>query len=99
MLSLQLLNAKVLIKKEEKETTTKSGILLAEGKQEEKVRQGEVVAVGNGKRDDNGKRIPLDVVIGERVMYEYSGYKTQEVDIDGVSYHLVNEEDIIGIMK
>ena len=56
---------------------------------------GEVVAVGLGKKDDNGDRLPLDVVVGDRVLYgKYSG---NDIRIDGVDYLIIKEEDVLAV--
>lgn len=99
MIKLQLLGNKILIKEIEKTTTTQSGFILSAENKQEKIREAEVVAVGNGSRNEKGERIKLDVEVGQKVMYEHSDYQVHEVEIDKHKYLIVNESDIIGILK
>lgn len=98
-MQIQLLGAKVLVRGEDKENKTQSGIILPAGKGEEKIRLAEVVEVGNGIRDEDGKRVAMEVKKGDKIIYEHSSYGTKEVEIAGQKYFLVNESDIIGIIK
>jgi len=80
---------------------------LAEGEQQiggiiipdsakEKPQQGTVVAVGNGKANDKGKRVPLDVKAGDRILFgKYSG---QEIRLDGKDYFLMKEDDVLAVI-
>ena len=82
----------VLIKMTEAEETTKSGILLAASAQE-KPQVAEVIAIGDGKYDDNGKLVPMVVKPGDKVLTrKYGG---TEVKVDGEEYTLVGQEDIL----
>jgi chaperonin GroES len=79
----------------EKEKTT-GGIIIPDTAKE-KPQEGKVVAVGPGKRDENGKRIPLEVKKGDRVLFgKYAG---NEIKIDGVEHLIMTEDDILGIIK
>ena len=99
MLKIHLLNNKVLIKTIEKNTTTNSGFILPEDNKEDKIREGEVVAIGNGARNDKGERIKLDVEVGQKVVYEHSSYGTHEIELEKEKYLIITENDIIGILK
>ena len=63
----------------------------------EKPQQGTVIAVGNGKVNDNGKRIPLDVNAGDRILFgKYSG---QEIKFDGQEYLIMKEDDVLAVIE
>ena len=79
----------------EKEKTT-GGIIIPDTAKQ-KPQEGKVVAVGPGKWDENGKRIPMEVKKGARVLFgKYAG---NEIRIDGVEHHIMREDDILGIME
>lgn len=95
-MGLRPLNDRVIVKRLEQETKTASGIVLPEGAAE-KPDQGEVTAVGNGKILDDGKVRPLDVKVGDTVLFgKYSG---QTVKIDGKELLVMREEDIMAIVE
>jgi chaperonin GroES len=89
---LQPLADRVLVKPIEKEEKTKSGIYLPDTAKE-KPQEGEVVAVGPGKLDENGKRIPMDLKVGDRVIY--AKYGGMEIKIDDVEMMILRESDIL----
>jgi len=94
--SLRPLGDRVVIKPLARETVTKSGIVLPDTAKE-KPQEGEIIAVGPGKVLDNGKRITLEVKIGQRVLFaKYSG---TEVKIEGEEYLILRESDILGIVE
>jgi chaperonin GroES len=75
---------------------TPGGIIIPDTAKE-KPQEGRIVAVGPGGRDDNGKLVPLDVKVGDRVLFgKWSG---TEVRIDGVEYLIMKESDILGILN
>ncbi len=93
---LQPLGDRLVVKAVERETTTKSGIVLPDSAKE-KPQEGEVLAVGPGKVLDNGKRATLEVQAGQRVLFaKYSG---TEVKIDGEDYLILRESDVMGIVE
>ena len=84
------------VKPAEAEEQTASGLVIPDTAQE-KPQRGEVVAVGEGKRDDDGERIPMDVAVGDTVIYgKYGG---QEIKIDGIEYKILEERDVIAIVQ
>ena len=91
-MNLKPLEDRVIIKTVESEDMTASGIVLPDSAQE-KPQRGKVVAVGEGKVDDNGKRIPLDVKKGDEVIY--SKYGGTEVKIDGEELLIMKASDIL----
>ncbi len=77
-------------------TTSPSGIIIPETAKKEKPEQGVVLAVGPGKWDEDGeKRLPLDVRVGDRVIFSKYGY--DEVKIDNTEYFIVGESSILGV--
>ncbi len=89
---LQPLADRVLVKPIEKEEKTKSGIYLPDTAKE-KPQEGEVVAVGPGKLDDNGKRVPMDLKVGDRVIY--AKYGGTEIKVDDEELIILRESDIL----
>ena len=87
---------RLVVKALERETTTKSGIVLPDTAKE-KPQEGEVLAVGPGKTLDNGKRSILEVQTGQRVLF--AKYAGTEVKIDGEDYLILRESDIMGIVE
>ena len=89
------LHDRVVVKRVESEEKTKGGIIIPDTAKE-KPAEGEVVAVGPGARDDNGKQVALDVKVGDRVLFgKWSG---TEVKLDGVDLLIMKESDIMGII-
>ena len=93
---LQPLSDRLVVKATERESTTKSGIVLPDTSKE-KPQEGEVLAVGPGKVLDNGKRTTLEVQAGQRVLF--AKYAGTEVKIDGEEYLILRESDIMGIVE
>ena len=95
-MKLRPLHDKVLVKRTEEEETTAGGIVLP-GSAAEKPSQGEVIAVGPGKRQDNGELIAPDVKAGDLIIFgQYGG---NEVKIDGEEYLILSEGDIFGVIN
>jgi len=89
------LGDRVLIRRVEEEAKTKGGIIIPDNAKE-KPQEGEVVAAGPGARDDVGKRIPMDVKAGDRILFgKWSG---SEVKIDGEELLIMKESDILGLL-
>ena len=89
------LHDRVVVKRVESEERTKGGIIIPDTAKE-KPQEGEVIAVGPGARDENGKLVPIDVRKGDRVLFgKWSG---TEVMIDGVEYLIMKESDIMGVL-
>ena len=89
------LGDRVVIRRVEEEAKTKGGIIIPDNAKE-KPQEGEVVAVGPGGRDEDGKRIAIDVAIGDRILFgKWSG---SEVKIDGEELLIMKESDILGVL-
>jgi chaperonin GroES len=87
---------KILVKRIEPEEKVKGGIIIPDTAKEKPL-EGKVVSVGTGRLDENGKRIPLEVKVGDRVLIgKYAG---TEVKIDDVEHVIVREEDILGVIS
>ncbi len=91
------LNDKVVVKPLKQEEVTKSGIVLPDSARDEKPEQGEVVAVGTGKLLENGQRAPMSVKVGDKVLF--TKYSPDEVEIEGETYLVIEEEKILAIVK
>jgi len=90
------LNDRILVVRIEEESKTKGGIIIPDTAKE-KPFEGKIVAVGPGKLDDKGKRIPLDVKAGDRILF--SKYAGTEIKINGVEHLFMKEDDILGIIE
>ena len=90
------LGDRVLVKRVEEEEKTKGGIIIPDTAKE-KPQEGEVLAVGPGARDDSGKLQPLDVKVGDRILFgKWSG---TEVKLDGQDLLIMKESDILGVLE
>ena len=90
------LHDRVVIERIDAEAKTPGGIIIPDTAQE-KPQQGKVVAVGPGGRDDGGKLIPIDVKVGDRILFgKYSG---SEIKLDGEEYLIMREDEVLGILE
>jgi chaperonin GroES len=95
-MNIRPLHDRVVIRRLEEERTTAGGIVIPDTATEKPI-QGEVVAVGNGKILENGEKRPLDVKVGDRVLFgKYSG---TEVKIEGKELLVMREDDIMGVVE
>ncbi len=95
-MKIRPLHDRVIVKRVEAERTTASGIVIPDSAGE-KPDQGEILAVGPGKRDDSGKTIAMDVKVGDKVLFgKYAG---QAVKVDGQEVLVMREEDIMGVLE
>lgn len=95
-MNIKPLNDRVLVLRTEEETRTAGGIIIPDSAKE-KPQQGKVVAVGPGKADKDGKRTPLQVSAGDRILF--SKYAGSEIKLDGVEHIIMREDDILGILS
>ena len=94
-MKLRPLQDRILVQRVKEEEKTKGGIIIPDTAKE-KPAEGKVVAVGNGKLDDKGKRIALEVKKGDRILFgKYSG---TEVKMDNEEYLIMREDDVLGII-
>ena len=90
------LHDRVIVKRVEEEETTKGGIIIPDTAKEKPV-EGKVIAVGDGKVADDGKKIPLEVKAGDKVLFgKYAG---TEIQIEGEEHIIMREDDIIAIVE
>ncbi len=95
-MKLRPLQDRILVKRVAEETTTKGGIIIPDTAKE-KPAEGKVIAVGNGKVADDGKRIALEIKAGDRILFgKYSG---TEVKIEGEEFLIMREDDVLGIIE
>lgn len=95
-MNLRPLSDRVVVKRMEEEKTTAGGIVLPDSAKE-KPAKGEILAVGEGKRADNGNIVPMSVKVGDKVLFgKYAG---QEVKVDGADVLVMREDDIIAILN
>ena len=94
-MKIRPLQDRVIVKRIEEDEKSKGGIIIPDTAKE-KPQEGKVVAVGKGKVGDDGKIIPLDVKVNDRVLFgKYSG---SEINIDGEEHMIMREDDILGII-
>ena len=94
-MNLKPLGDRLVVSPKEKEQTTASGLVLPETAAE-KPQEGEVIAVGPGRRDDDGERVAMDVAVGDKVLY--AKYGGTEVKVDGKKLLILKESDILAII-
>ena len=95
-MKIRPLNDRILVKRLEEEEKTKGGIIIPDSAKE-KPMEGEVIAVGKGKKTEDGKLIKLEVKAGDKILF--SKYAGNEVNIDGVEHIIMREDDILGIIE
>ena len=95
-MTVRPLHDRILIKRIEEKETVKGGIIIPDTAKE-KPQEGEVIAVGNGKRGEDGKVVPLDVKAGDRILFgKYSG---TEIKIEENEYLILREEEVLGVIE
>ena len=96
-MNIQPLADHILIEPAKEEEKTKSGILLPDNAEKDKSEEGVVVAVGPGKKNDDGKIIPVSVKVGQKVLF--TKYGPNEIKVDGKEYLIAREDDILAIIE
>jgi chaperonin GroES len=95
-MDIKPLGDRLIVEPIEQEEQTTGGILLPETAKE-KPQQGNVIAAGDGRRDDDGERIPMDVSVGDKVLF--AKYAGTEIKIDGKKLLIMKESDVLGIIQ
>ena len=96
MAKMTPLHDRILIKRIEESESVRGGIIIPDSAKE-KPQEGEVIAVGKGKSNDEGKVFPLDVKEGDRILFgKYAG---TEIKLDGEEFIIMREEEVLGILK
>jgi chaperonin GroES len=95
MMKIRPLYDRIVVKRIEEQETSRNGILIPDSAKE-KPQEGEVIAIGKGKRLDDGQITALDVKAGDRILFgKYSG---NEIKLDGTEYIIMREEDVLGVL-
>lgn len=95
-MKLRPLQDRILVTRVDEEEKTKGGIIIPDTAKE-KPAEGKVTAVGNGKLGDDGKRVPLEIKKGDRILFgKYSG---TEVNVEGEEYLIMREDDVLGVIE
>ncbi len=95
-MKIRPLNDRVLVVRVEEEQKTAGGIIIPDTAKE-KPQEGKIIAAGPGKMDDDGKRTPLNVKKGDKILF--SKYAGTEIKIDGVEHIFMKEDDILGVLE
>jgi chaperonin GroES len=95
-MKIRPLQDRIIVKRVQEEDKTKGGIIIPDSAKEKPI-EGKVIAVGNGKVQEDGKVRPLDVRAGERILF--SKYAGTEIKIDGEEHLIMREEDILGVIE
>jgi chaperonin GroES len=86
---------RIVVKRIEEQETIRGGIIIPDSAKE-KPQEGEVMAAGQGKRMDDGKLVPLDVKVGDRILFgKYSG---NDIKLDGEEYMIMREDEVLGVL-
>jgi chaperonin GroES len=95
-MNLRPLQDRIIVKRVEEETKTAGGLFIPETAKE-KPQRGKIVAVGNGKKTEDGKVLPLDVKVGDLVLFgKYAG---TEIKVDGDEYLMMREDDLLAVVE
>ncbi len=95
-MKIRPLNDRILVQRLEQEEKTAGGIIIPDSAKE-KPAEGKIVAAGNGKLNDKGERVALEVKVGDQVLF--SKYGGTDVKIDGDDFLIMREDDILGVME
>ena len=94
-MTIRPLYDRIVVKRIEERETTRTGIVIPDSVKE-KPQEGEVMAIGRGKRLDDGKMVALDVRVGDRILFaKYSG---NDIKLDGIEYIIMREDDVLGVL-
>ena len=94
-MNIRPLYDRIVVKQIEEQETTRTGIVIPDSAKE-KPQEGEVMAIGRGKRLDDSKLVALDVRVGERILFgKYSG---NDIKLDGIEYIIMREDDVLGVL-
>jgi chaperonin GroES len=95
-MNIRPLYDRIVVKRIEEQETTRNGIVIPDSAQE-KPQEGEVIAVGHGKRLEDGKLVDLDVKVGDHILFgKYSGSETK---LDGAEFLIMREDDVLGVLS
>ena len=95
-MNIRPLNDRILVKRVAEKSETASGIIIPDTAKE-KPQEGKIVAAGPGKIDEKGERLPLEISVGDRILF--AKYAGTEITIDGETHFFMREDDVLGILK
>ena len=95
-MKIRPLQDRIIVKRVEEEERTKGGIIIPDSAKE-KPQEGEVKAVGPGKVNEEGKKIPMEVKVGDRVLF--SKYSGTEIKLEGEEHLIMREDDVLGVIE
>ena len=95
-MKIRPLQDRIIVKREDGEETSSGGIIIPDSAKE-KPQEGKVIAVGNGKVNEDGKVQPLDVKKGDKILF--SKYAGTEINIEGVEHLIIREDDVLGVVQ
>jgi len=96
IMNIRPLYDRIVVKRIEEQETTHHGIVIPDSARE-KPQEGEVMAIGKGKRLDDGKMVALDVQVGDRILFgKYSG---SDIKLDGEEYLILREDEVLGVLE
>ena len=95
-MTLKPLNDRILVKRQNEETTTAGGIVIPDTAKEKTFR-GEVVSIGDGKSLEDGSKRPVQVKVGDRVLFEK--YAGTEIKLEGVEHLVIREDEVLGVIQ
>ena len=96
-MNIRPLHDRIVVKRLDEDDEKTAGGLIIPDSAKEKPQKGEVIAVGNGKRGDDGKPIPMDVKAGDRILFgKYSG---SDIKMDGTEYLIMREDEVLGVLE
>ena len=95
-MSLRPLQDRILVERFEENEKTKGGIIIPDTAKE-KPAEGKVVALGNGKLTDDGKVLPIDLKVGDKILF--SKYGGTDIQIDGIDYLIMRQDDVLGVIE
>ena len=95
-MNIRPLYDRIVVKRIEEQETTRNGIVIPDSAKE-KPQEGEVMAIGRGKRLNDGKMVALDVQVGDRILF--SKYSGNDIKLDGIEYIIMREDDVLGVLE
>jgi chaperonin GroES len=96
-MDIRPLHDRIVVKRLDEQDEKTAGGLIIPDTAKEKPQQGEVVAVGNGKRTEDGKVLPMDVKVGDRILFgKYSG---SDIKLNGTEYLIMREDEVLGVLS
>jgi chaperonin GroES len=96
MMNIRPLSDRIVVKRIEEQETILGGIIIPDSAKE-KPQEAEVIAVGHGKRLEDGKLVPVDIKVGDHVLF--GKYSSSDIKVDGVEYLIMREDEVLGVVE